>query len=215
MATFGIATALMNTFFYLAIERIPLGKGVAIEFIGPISVAALRTRSRRNALALLCAAVGVAVLSGVELSGEPLGLLFIFLASVMWATYIVVGSRVAQQNRGVSGLGLGLAIGALVVTPIGLPGSGPVWAAPHLLFLCFFVGVMSNAVGYGIDHTGCCADGTQLTHAFDPQDIVGARNRLVGVSMKHGWHDVCARCRIVHQTTGQQLAAFGVVNHAF
>jgi inner membrane transporter RhtA len=153
MATFGIATALMNTFFYLAIERIPLGKGVAIEFIGPISVAAFRTRSRRNALALLCAAVGVAVLSGVELSGEPLGLLFIFLASVMWATYIVVGSRVAQQNRGVSGLGLGLAIGALVVMPIGLPGSGPVWAAPHLLFLCLFVGVMSNAIGYGIDQS--------------------------------------------------------------
>lgn len=153
MAIFGIATALMNTFFYLAIDRLPLGKGVAIEFIGPIAVAAFRTRSRRNALALACAAIGVAVLSGVELSGEPLGLLFIFMASAMWATYIVVGSRVAQQDRGVAGLGIGLAIGALVVTPIGAPLSGNVWGSPNLIFLCLFVGVMSNAIGYGIDQS--------------------------------------------------------------
>lgn len=151
MTVFGVATALMNTFFYLAIDRLPLGKGVAIEFIGPIAVAAVRTRSRRNALALILAAIGVAVLSGVELDGEPLGLLFIFLASAMWATYIVVGSKVAQQNRGVSGLGFGLLIGAVVVTPIGAPSSGPVWSSPHLIFLCMFVGVMSNAIGYGID----------------------------------------------------------------
>jgi inner membrane transporter RhtA len=148
---FGVATALMNTFFYIAIDRLPLGKGVAIEFIGPITVAALRTRSRRNAAALALAAAGVAVLSGVELSGEPLGLLFIFLASIMWATYIVIGSRVAQQNRGVSGLGLGLLIGAVVVTPIGAPSSGTVWSSPYLILLCMLVGVMSNAIGYGID----------------------------------------------------------------
>jgi inner membrane transporter RhtA len=151
MTVFGVATALMNTFFYLAIDRLPLGKGVAIEFIGPIAVAAVRTRSRRNAVALILAAIGVAVLSGVELDGEPLGLLFIFLASAMWATYIVVGSKVAQQNRGVSGLGFGLLIGAVVVTPIGAPSSGPVWSSPHHIFLCMFVGVMSNAIGYGID----------------------------------------------------------------
>ncbi len=153
MTFFGVATALMNTFFYIAIDRLPLGKGVAIEFIGPITVAALRTRSRRNAAALAFAAVGVAVLSGVELSGEPLGLLFIFLASIMWAAYIVIGSRVAQQNRGVSGLGFGLLIGAVVVTPIGAPPSGPVWSSPHLILLCMFVGVMSNAIGYGIDQS--------------------------------------------------------------
>ena len=69
---FGTATALMNTFFYLAIDRLPLGKGVTIEFIGPITVAALRTRSSRNTIALLLAATGVVVLGGVELGNEPL-----------------------------------------------------------------------------------------------------------------------------------------------
>ena len=46
-AAFGVATALMNLFFYLAIDRIDLGKAVTIEFIGPIAVAAVATRSAR------------------------------------------------------------------------------------------------------------------------------------------------------------------------
>ncbi len=148
---FGIATALMNTFFYLAIDRVDLGKAVTIEFIGPITVAAVATRSLRNAIALIFAVVGVAVLGTGEVDGNALGLLFIFLASAMWAVYIVVGSRVAQLDRGVAGLGIGLAIGSLAMTPIGAPWSGPVWASPTLLALCLLVGVFSNAIGYGID----------------------------------------------------------------
>lgn len=148
---FGIATALMNTFFYLAIDRVDLGKAVTIEFIGPITVAAVSTRSVRNAVALAFAIAGVVVLGQGEVDGNALGLLFIFLASTMWAAYIVIGSRVAQLDRGVAGLGIGLAIGALAVTPIGAPGSGPVWGSPQLLALCLLVGVFSNAIGYGID----------------------------------------------------------------
>lgn len=148
---FGVATALMNLFFYLAIARIDLGKSVAIEFIGPIAVAAATTRTTRNAGALALAVVGVVTLGGVEIADEPLGMLFILLASAMWAAYIVVGARVASANRGVAGLGVGLAIGALVLTPIGAPGSGPVWVSPMLLVLCCATGVFSNAIGYGID----------------------------------------------------------------
>lgn len=148
---FGIATALMNTFFYLGIDRIDLGKAVAIEFIGPITVAAVATRSGRNAVALIFAVAGVLVLGGTEVEGNALGLFFILLASALWAAYIVIGSRVAQLDRGVAGLGIGLAIGAIATTPIGAPWSGPVWLSPTLLALCLLVGVFSNAIGYGID----------------------------------------------------------------
>ncbi len=150
-ALFGVATALMNTFFYLGIDRVDLGIAVTIEFIGPITVAAVATRSRRNALALLFAIAGVAILGGTEIDGNALGLFFIFLASVMWAAYIVIGSRVARFDRGVSGLGVGLAIGAIAIIPIGAPGSLDVWSSPRLLALCLLVGVFSNAIGYGID----------------------------------------------------------------
>ena len=150
-AVFGIATALMNLFFYLAIARIDLGKSVAIEFIGPIVVAAVMTRTPRNAVALLVAVTGVVTLGGVEIGENTLGLVFILLASTMWAAYIVVGSRVAQLGRGVTGLGVGLAIGTVAIAPIGAPWSGPVWVSPTLLVLCLMTGVFSNAIGYGID----------------------------------------------------------------
>lgn len=148
---FGIATALMNLFFYLGIARIDLGKSVAIEFIGPIVVAAVMTRTPRNAVALLVAVTGVVTLGGVEIGENTIGLVFILLASAMWAAYIVVGSRVAQLGRGVTGLGVGLAIGTVAIAPIGAPWSGPVWVSPTLLLLCMVTGVFSNAIGYGID----------------------------------------------------------------
>ena len=151
VAVFGITTALMNICFYLAIDRIDLGKGVTIEFIGPITVAAIATRSIRNGVALAFAIVGVVVLGGVEIADNLDGLFFILLASALWAGYIVLGARVAQVDRGVAGLGLGLCIGAIVTTPIGAPWSCPVWLSPTLLAACLLVGVFSNAIGYGID----------------------------------------------------------------
>lgn len=150
-AVFGIASALMNLCFYLAIDRIDLGKSVVIEFLGPIAVAAAFTRTMRNTVALLLAVIGVVVLSGVEIGGEPLGIAFIFGASIMWAAYIVVGRKVASLDRGVAGLGVGLAIGAVAIAPIGIPGSGPIWTSATLLVSGLMVGVLSNAVGYGID----------------------------------------------------------------
>ncbi|MEI8240281.1 MAG: EamA family transporter [Actinomycetota bacterium] len=150
-AVFGIATALMNLFFYLAIDRLPLGKSVVIEFIGPIAVAAWFTRTRRNTGALLLAVTGVLILSGVEVGGDPLGIFFIFCASMMWATYIVLGRRVAALERGLSGLGVGLVIGGVFLLPFGAKGSMAVLTDTNLLLRCFAVAVLSSAIGYGID----------------------------------------------------------------
>ena len=150
-AIFGIASAAMNTFFYLAIDRTDLGKSVAIEFIGPIAVAAALTRTGRNAAALALAVVGVVVLGGVELDGNAVGMAYLLAASACWAAYIVVGSRVAQAREGVAGLGVALAIGAVALIPFGAPGSAVVWTSPRLLIACLVVGVFSNAIGYGID----------------------------------------------------------------
>jgi len=79
--------------------------------------------------------------------------LFIFLASACWGAYIVIGSKVAQLNRGVSGLGVGLAIGAVVIAPFGAANSGPAWSSPPILFACLLVGLFSNALGYGIEQS--------------------------------------------------------------
>ena len=150
-ALLGIATAFMNLFFFLAIDRLPFGKGVTIEFLGPIVVAAARTRTRRNAIALGFAASGVALLAGLELDGDRIGIAFILLASAMWAVYIVIGTKVAKLDRGVEGLGLGLAVGAVAIAPFGIGDATTVISTPSILALCVLVGVFSNAIGYGID----------------------------------------------------------------
>ncbi|MEO7398746.1 MAG: EamA family transporter [Ilumatobacteraceae bacterium] len=160
-ALFGVSIALMNLFFFLAIDRLDLGKGAAIEFIGPIAVAASRTRTRRNAIAILMAVIGVGLLSGFEVSGNPLGLLFIFLASAMWAVYIVIGAKVARQDRGLAGLGVGLIFGSVAIAPVGIGlfgdgvnGDGSIAAvlsSPKLLVLCCAVGLFTTVIGYGLD----------------------------------------------------------------
>ena len=148
---FGIATAAMNTAFYMAIARTDLGKSVAIEFLGPIVVAAVMTHSRRNAAALAFAIAGVVVLGGTELDGNAAGMAWLLLASACWAGYIVIGSRVAQARPGVAGLGVALAIGAVALAPIGAPGSAVVWTSPRLLIVCLLVALFSNVFPYAID----------------------------------------------------------------
>ena len=152
-ALFGVSTALMNLFFYLGIERLPLGKGVTIEFIGPVAVAAARTRTGRNLAALLLATAGVVVLGGVELGDEPLALMWILLASAAWAGYVVLGSRVAMADRGVAGLGVGLVFGAVVIAPFGAADVVDAAATPHIIALAALVGLLSSAIGYGIDQS--------------------------------------------------------------
>ena len=150
-AAFGVITALMNTTFYLAIDRIPLGTAVAIEFVGPIAVAARTMRSRRGIVSMVLTGLGVALVSGVELSHDALGLVYILVAAIFWAGYIVLGSRVSHQTSGIDGLAVGLLFGAIAVAPIGAWGSAPAFHHLHLLWLCIGVGVMSTAVPYGID----------------------------------------------------------------
>ena len=150
-AVFGIATALMNVCFYLGIARLPLGKSVMIEFIGPIALAAYHTRNRRNAAALALAVAGVVILGGVEIGGNFVGVLYILGASAMWATYLVLGRRVAHLDRGLSGLGVGLVIGGFAVLPFGYHHALDVLTSGRLLALCALVGVFSSSIGYGID----------------------------------------------------------------
>ncbi len=148
---FGVVLAFMNLFFYLAIERLPLGTAVAIEFIGPIAVAAWGSRSRNAVLSLLLAFAGVALLSEISFRGDPLGLLFIGLAAVFWAGYIILGHRFAGGATGLGGLGLAMGVGAIALIPIAGPVSGPAWGDLGLLGVLAVVGLLSNVVPYGLD----------------------------------------------------------------
>lgn len=150
-ALFGSVLAAMNLSFYLAIDNLPLGNAVAIEFLGPISVAALGARTRRSVSAVVLAGLGVVLISGVQPEGSLVGVGFALLAALLWAGYIVLGHRVARSGSGIDGLGVGMAIGALVIAPVAAPGIGATLDEPVLLLLALATGLFSNAIPYGID----------------------------------------------------------------
>lgn len=148
---FGSVLAAMNLSFYLAIERLPLGNAVAIEFIGPVAVAALGVRTARKTVALVLAAGGVGVLVGVTPEGSMAGVGFALLAAAFWAGYIVLGARVARSGSGVDGLGVGMLVGAAAIAPLTAGGLVTVAEAPWLLVLALATGLLSNVIPYGID----------------------------------------------------------------
>lgn len=150
-AAFGIVLASMNLFFYFAIERVPLGNSVAIEFIGPIAVAAFGTRTARSGWALALAVAGVVALAGFAPPEAQLGALFSLIAGALWAGYIVLGHRVARSGMAVDGLGVGMLIGAVAISPAGIGGLDAGVAAPLLLAGGVAAGVLSNVIPYGID----------------------------------------------------------------
>jgi inner membrane transporter RhtA len=147
---FGLVTGLMNVAFYEAIARLPLGTAVAVEFCGPVVVAALGMRTVRGIAALVLAATGVALISDVRLAGSHAGLLMALLAALMWAAYIVLGKRVACGGTGLDDMTFGFAVAVALLCPLAA-GTGPVWGSPTLLTLVAGVGVLSTVVPYAFD----------------------------------------------------------------
>lgn len=149
----GIVLALMNVTYYLAIARLPLGTVSAIEFLGPIALAAIGMGSRRNVGALALAVCGVYVLTNIRLMTEPLGLLAAFGNCALFVAYIVLGHRIARGG-GVSGidrLGAAMLVAALAAAPIGFGAARPAFARPALLAAAAGVGLCSSVIPYVCD----------------------------------------------------------------
>jgi inner membrane transporter RhtA len=149
----GVVLAVMNACFYISIDRLPLGTVAAIEFLPVIVLAALGMRTRRNAVALLCAAGGVYLLTDVRIDGEPLGVAFAFANAGLFALYIVLAHRVARSGRvsGIDGLGAAMLVAAVAVTPIGAWSAAPVLLDPAALAAGIGVGISSSVIPYVCD----------------------------------------------------------------
>ncbi|WP_344419419.1 EamA family transporter [Pseudonocardia ailaonensis] len=151
---FGVATGLMNVAFYEAIARLPLGTTVAVEFCGPVAVAAVLSRRPRDVAAVLLAAGGVALIADVRWSGSVSGVLWAFAAAAMWAAYILLGTRVASAGNGVDDMAVGFTVAGIVCSPalfLGGPHGLAPLAEPTVLLLVVGVGLLSSVVPYGLD----------------------------------------------------------------
>jgi inner membrane transporter RhtA len=153
IVAWGALFALMNASFYLAIDRLPLGTVAAIEFAGPILLAAIGVRSMRNLAALTLAICGVAALAEVTLSGSPLGFGFAIINMILFTAYIVVAHRVSRQRHlaGIDGLAAAMVIAALFALAIGIIDALPAFRDPVALGAAMGVGVTSSVIPYVFD----------------------------------------------------------------
>jgi inner membrane transporter RhtA len=147
----GVTLAVMNVCFYLAIDRLALGAVAAIEFLGPTVVAAAGMRTRRNQLALVLVVLGVYLVTGVRLHGQPVGFAFAFANAALFAVYVVLAHRVARAGAGIDALAAAMLVAAVVVSPIGGAAALPALAVPATFAAGIGVGLTSSVIPYVCD----------------------------------------------------------------
>ncbi len=152
---FGLALAAMNLSLYLALDRIPLGIAVTLEFVGPLGVAVAGSRRLLDLLWDALAAAGILLLAPLNVLGEtnldPAGVALAFLAGCFWAAYILLSARTGSVFPGGTGLVIALCVATVALVPVGIVGGGTALLDPGLLLAGFAVAMLSSAIPYSFE----------------------------------------------------------------
>ncbi|MEA5463172.1 EamA family transporter [Leptothoe sp. PORK10 BA2] len=148
---YGGALALMNTLFYLAIDRVPLGVVVAIEFTGPLGLAVIKSRRWLDVLWVTLAMFGVILLAPLQGSGlDPLGLGFAILSALAWAGHILLTQATGEVVPGLEGLAWGMVFASILLLPMGVGAAGTTLLDWRLLAIATAVAALSS-VTYALE----------------------------------------------------------------
>lgn len=151
----GCTLAAMNAAFYGAVARLPLGAAITIEFLGPLGLAAVLSRRLHDALWVVLALVGVALL-GLSEQGtvdglDAVGVVLALVAGLFWAGYIVTGARVATQGPARGGLAGASIVAAALTLPFGIASGGRALLDPRVLGLGLAMAVLASVVPYTLE----------------------------------------------------------------
>lgn len=155
IVAYGVSLGLLNLFFYLALQTIPLGIAVAIEFCGPLGLALFSSRRKIDFLWIALVAAGLLFLIPNGLTGtdslDTMGLIYISTAAMLWAIYIIIGQKMNGIHPGQASA-FGISISTLTVLPFATLDLGLVdlWH-PELLWMGFIVGLLSSAIPYSLE----------------------------------------------------------------
>lgn len=151
---YGLSLGMMNYLFYLALETIPLGIAVALEFTGPLAVAMFSSRRAIDFLwiILVIAGLGLLLPIGDNIHGlDPLGILYALGAGVGWALYIVFGQR-AGKGYGAATVSIGSLVAAFIFVPIGMLQSSPdIMFSWSILPVALAIAILSTAFPYTLE----------------------------------------------------------------
>jgi inner membrane transporter RhtA len=148
---FGVALAGMNFSFYAALDRIPLGIAVTLEFIGPLGVALAASRRATDLLWVLLAGGGILLLAGPSGDADTLGVVLAVVAGGFWASYILISSRIGRAFEGGEGLALAMAVSAVLMLVPGIADGGAELLDPSLMAIGAAVAVLSSVIPYSFE----------------------------------------------------------------
>ncbi|HLL02225.1 MAG TPA: DMT family transporter [Myxococcaceae bacterium] len=151
---YGVVLGAMNLSFYLALERIPLGLAVTLEFMGPLSLAVFGSRRVLDFVWVVLAAMGIALIApwrGGVGALDPVGVLLALFAGACWAAYIVLGGRVSRVFPGGQSVATGMLIAAVTVLPFALSQGLAARVTPPLFVASLAVALLSSAVPYTLE----------------------------------------------------------------
>jgi inner membrane transporter RhtA len=152
-AIFGITLGLMNLTFYEALDRIPLGVAVTIEFLGPITVATLYSRRRLDLAWVALATAGIVLLAAPWQAGglDGAGVALALIAAFFWGLYIVLAQRAGRVFDGGEGLAIAMVWAAAIPLVPGIAQAGTDLLAPGLLLAGFGVALLSSVIPYSLE----------------------------------------------------------------
>ena len=153
-ALLGVVLGLMNLMFFYAVDRVPLGVVVTIEFLGPIAVGAIFSARRRDLVWPGLALLGVVLLAQPwkgEGGLDPLGLALAAVAGALWGLYIVVAERASREFDGAQGLSISMVGGALVALVPGIAGGGLGQLDLPILGIALAVALASSVIPYTLE----------------------------------------------------------------
>jgi inner membrane transporter RhtA len=149
---YGLTLGAMNLIFYMAIERIPIGLAVTLEFIGPLLVAIIGSKRLLDYCWVLLAAAGIVLIAPwSNESIDPIGVLFALLAGALWATYIILGGKVSKIMHDGQAVATGMLFGAVLILPFGLYENGLVNLTPSFFGMGVALALLSSAIPFTLE----------------------------------------------------------------
>jgi len=152
VALYGLTLGAMNIIFYMAIARIPLALGVALEFIGPLVLAMTGSKRVIDFLWVILAAVGIALIAPWSNNGlDIIGVLLALFAGALWAGYIVLGGRISKIMDGGKAVSIGMIFASAVVLPVAIGNGLLTHFRPHMLLSGFLLALLSSAIPFTLE----------------------------------------------------------------
>lgn len=154
LAVYGACLGFMNLSFYYALERIPLGLAVSLEFTGPLAVAIFTSKKKIDYVWALLAGLGIYLIlpafQGAD-SLDPVGIALAVTAGVFWAGYILYGKKAGNEVHGGLAATWGMTFAAAVVIPVGLVTSSDKLFSLEILPFGIGVAILSSALPYTLE----------------------------------------------------------------